>query len=111
MNGKPDSSFPLASLTYRNISCFLQVFRELGHGFSEAVYCRALAIVPLEQGFEIAVEHAIPVQFHGQIIGTFKADIVVNGRVIVEVKATPCIEDYAMAQTLNYLKPQEVASD
>ena len=104
MDKQPDPSFPLATLTYQIIACFLQVFRELGHGFSEAVYCRALAIVLIEKGFEIAVEHQIPVQFHGEIIGTFKADLIVNGRVIVEVKATQGIEDYAIAQTLNYLK-------
>jgi GxxExxY protein len=44
------------------------------------------------------------VQFRGEIIGTFEADLVVNGCVIIEIKATERIENYAVAQCLNYLK-------
>jgi GxxExxY protein len=91
-------------LCYDIVDCAFKVFRELGHGFAEIVYRRALTIVLVEHGFDVAAEQQIPVSFHGEIIGTFKADLVVNGCVIVEVKATECIEDFAIAQCLNYLK-------
>ena len=104
MDHEDGRAFPLSALTYQIIACFFEVFRELGHGFSEIVYQRALAIVLLERGFEVAMEQVIPVQFHGEIIGTFHADLVVNGCVIVEIKAAETIENYAVAQCLNYLK-------
>jgi GxxExxY protein len=104
MGQEESRSFPLTALTYQIIACFFEVFRELGHGFSEIVYQRALAIVLLERGFHVLMEQEIPVQFHGEIIGTFKADLVVDGMVIVEVKAAEKIENYAIAQCLNYLK-------
>ena len=104
MDHEDGRAFPLSTLTYQIIACCFEVFRELGHGFAEIVYQRALAIVLLERGFEVAMEQAIPVQFHGEIIGTFQADLVVNGCVIVEIKAAETIENYAVAQCLNYLK-------
>jgi GxxExxY protein len=104
MDDDLERAFPLSALTYQIIDCFFEVFRELGHGFSEIVYQRALAIVLLERGFDVAMEEKIPVHFHGQSIGTFEADLVVNGMVIVEIKATETIENYAIAQCLNYLK-------
>ena len=104
MEEESQKNFPLGALTYQINAAFLDVYRELGHGFSETVCCRALVIVLLERGFEVDVEHHIPVLFHGEIIGTFRADIVVNKRVIVEVKATPVLEGHAVAQALNYLK-------
>jgi GxxExxY protein len=104
MGAQTAKPFPFATLTYQIVAAFLQVFRELGHGFSEAVYCRALTVVLLERGFDVLAEHPIPVMFHGEIIGTFEADLVVNQSVIVEVKATESIENYAIVQTLNYLK-------
>jgi GxxExxY protein len=64
----------------------------------------ALAIVLAERGFDVVMEERIPVQFHGEIIGTFEADLVVNGCVIIEIKAAETIENYAVAQCLNYLK-------
>lgn len=99
-----ERAFPLSTLTYQIIACFFEVFRELGHGFSEIIYQRALAIVLVERGFDVAVEQRIPVQFHGEIIGTFEADLIVNDCVIVEIKAAETIENYAIAQCLNYLK-------
>jgi GxxExxY protein len=96
--------FPHGNLTYRIVGCFLDVFKELGRGYSEHVYRRALAIVLRENGFSVLSEHRMTVMFHGQQIGSFKADLVVNRSVLVEIKATPTIEDYAIAQTLNYLK-------
>jgi GxxExxY protein len=99
-----ERAFPHSALTYQINGCFLQTYRELGYGFSEAVCRKALAIVLVESGFEVRVEHEIAVSFRGELIGTFRADIVVNDTVLIEVKATPILEPYATAQILNYLK-------
>ena len=68
------------------------------------MYRRALVIVLRAAGLEVAEEVPLPVHFRGTLIGTFRADLIVNGVVLVEVKAAAAIESYAEAQTLNYLK-------
>jgi GxxExxY protein len=84
-------------------ACY-QVFRELGHGFSEKIYRRALAIVLREKGLAVIEECEITVHFHGTLIGSFNAALVVAGTIIVEIKAAQELESRDEAQLLNYLK-------
>jgi GxxExxY protein len=93
-----------ADLTRTIISAFFTVYNELGHGYSEKIYRRALAIVLRELGLEAIEERRIKVIFHGAVIGTFWVDLVVNGKIIVEIKATKELETRDHAQILNYLK-------
>ena len=95
--------FPHSDITERVIAAFYAVNRELGYGFSENVYRRATAVVLRQDGLE-TIEELITVTFREKLIGTFYADLVVAGVVLVEVKAAPAIENYAQAQILNYLK-------
>ena len=76
-----------ADITKAIIGAFYDVFHELGHGYSEKIYRRALAIVLQERGFDVIEERHIRVIFHGINIGTFYVDLVVNGKVVVEIKA------------------------
>jgi GxxExxY protein len=99
-----ERDFPHKDITQSIIDAFYQVYRELGYGFSEAVYRRATAIVLRDYGLDAVEEQVITVTFHGVRIGTFYADIVVAGVVLVEVKATATMDNYAQAQLLNYLK-------
>lgn len=96
--------YPHVELTNLIINAAYCVFRELGHGFAEIVYRRALAIVLRENGLGAREECPVNVHFHGALIGSFKADIVVADVVLVEVKATKEIENRHEAQLLNYLK-------
>ena len=93
-----------SSITGPVLAAFFEVYNELGHGFSERVYRRALAIVLLAAGLDVAEEVPIHVHFRGTLIGLFRADMIVGGRVLVEVKAAAAIEPYSEAQVLNYLK-------
>ena len=99
-----EAYLPHADITERIIRAFYEVYRELGYGFSESVYRRALALVLRQNGIEVSEERSICVTFRGSIIGTFYADLVVAGRILVEIKASSTIERYAEAQILNYLK-------
>ena len=99
-----ERDFPHKEITQHIIDAFYEVYRELGYGFSETIYRRAIAIVLRDRGLAAVEEQSITVTFHGVRIGTFYADIVVAGVVLVEVKATASIENYAQAQILNYLK-------
>lgn len=97
-------AYPHAVLTGMIINGFYRVYNELGHGYSEKIYRRALAMVLREMGLEAIEERQIKVVFHGALIGTFSVDIVVDGKVIVEIKAAREIEARDEAQILNYLK-------
>ena len=99
-----DVVLPHGNTTGRIIGAFFEVYNELGYGFSEIVYRRALAIVLGVAGLEVADEVALHVHFRGALIGSFRADLIVNRVVLVEVKAAPTLESYAEAQVLNYLK-------
>lgn len=93
-----------AEITKAIIGAFYDVFHELGHGYAEKIYRRAVAIVLRERGFDAVEERHIQVFFRGANIGTFYADLVVNGKVMVEIKAARDLDTRDEAQTLNYLK-------
>ena len=97
-------NFPHGEITGAIKDALFDTHHELGYGFSEHVCRRALAIVLRDAGFQVSEEVLLPVSFRGKSIGTFYADLVVSGRVLVEVKVMPSLMPYAQAQVLNYLK-------
>ena len=76
----------------------------MGYGFNEKVYQNALVIALKETGFNIEEQRQIQVYYHGQLVGEYLADIVVNDVILLELKATKQIIDEHEAQLLNYLK-------
>jgi GxxExxY protein len=95
---------PESDMTQTIIGCAMEVHNELGSGFLEVVYRRALALVISARGIRLDAEPGIPVVFRGQIVGKFYPDLVVDRRVIVEVKAQSTLDPKSEAQLLNYLK-------
>jgi GxxExxY protein len=91
-------------LTSRIIGCFYDVYGELGPGFSEKVFRRALFVALQQAGLGTEEEVRLQVQFRGTIIGTFWVDLVVENAVLVEIKALPELDSRATGQLLNYLK-------
>ena len=81
---------------------------ELGSGFVESVYRRAMCISLEEAGLEVRQEVPIDVWFHGQCIGVFKADLVVAGLVILELKVAEEMSRHFEAQLLHYLRASDV---
>lgn len=90
--------------TDRIIGTLYDVHRELGHGFSESVYRRAMALALRQAGAKVLEEAPIFVQFRGHLIGEFRADLIVDGCVLVEIKAGTEVQTYGETQLLNYLK-------
>ncbi len=86
------------------LRCFYDVYRELGGGFIESVYHRALEVALRDAGMKVAVEVPIPVHYRGLIVGEFKADVTVNGCVLLELKAVNGLDSMHEAQILNYLR-------
>jgi GxxExxY protein len=91
-------------LTEQILAACFQVSNELGAGFVESVYQNALAIVLREKGLQVDCEYPSSVSFHGQTIGSFYADLFVEEKVIVELKAVSALTDGHKAQIINYLK-------
>lgn len=102
--------FPHRELTERIIGVFYEVYNELGYGFLESVYHRALVIGLRDAGLEAEPEAKLPVSFRGQTVGEFEADVFVERKVILELKAADDFCSAHEAQLLNYLKasPAEV---
>ncbi len=95
-------------LTDKILNAFYQVYNELGRGFLESVYESALEICLLEMNLSVERQKDVSVYFHGQNIGYFKPDIIVNGCVILELKAVKEICSAHHAQILNYLKATDI---
>lgn len=97
---------PLAQgeITGAVLQVFYQVYNELGSGFLESVYCRALAVAFTEAGLPATPQARLTVTFRGQPVGLFEADFLVARAVIVEVKAIAAVTPTHRAQLLNYLR-------
>ncbi|TYO98342.1 GxxExxY protein [Geothermobacter ehrlichii] len=92
------------ALTEQVIGCAYAVGRELGCGFLEKVYENALRIELEREGLRAEQQHPVQVCYRGQVVGDFVADLLVDGDLIVELKAVKQLEDVHLAQCLNYLK-------
>jgi GxxExxY protein len=98
MRGKHDE------LTQRIIGVFYDVYNELGKGFLESVYREAMRLALTQARFKVESEVSIPVEFRGVVIGIFRADLVVNEAVLIELKACDALTREHESQTLNYLR-------
>jgi GxxExxY protein len=97
-----------AEMTRRIIGVFYEVARDLGHGFLESVYRKSLLIALNAKGLKAEEEVGIEVRYREQIVGKFYADIVVEGLVILELKASDTITKLFEAQLLNYLRSSQM---
>jgi GxxExxY protein len=90
-------------LTERIIACAYAVHNALGPGFLEKVYENALRIQLEEEGLAVAQQQPIPVRYRGRLVGEFFADLNVEGRVIIELKAVQSWSKDHQVQLVNYL--------
>lgn len=86
------------------IGAFYKVYRTLGYGFLERVYQNALFFELQSRGFECKVQHPIQVYYEGRIVGDYVADIIVNDKIILELKAMQELCSAHEFQLINYLR-------
>lgn len=101
-------NFKHRELTQKIIGVFYEVYNELGHGFLESVYENAMAIALRQANLQVIQQSPVPVHFRGQVIGDFRADILVENTIILELKAARMLDNAHEAQLLNYLKATEI---
>jgi GxxExxY protein len=91
-------------LSGRVIGCAFRVINTLGAGFPEKVYENALAYELREAGLAVVQQHGITVHYAGVVVGEYAADLLVEGIVMVELKAVRALDTAHAAQCMNYLK-------
>ncbi|MEW6203209.1 MAG: GxxExxY protein [bacterium] len=91
-------------ITETIISAALKIHNTLGCGFLEKVYENALVHEMRKRGLQVETQKPIQVVYDDIIVGDYKMDIIVEGKVIVELKASGVIEEVHKAQLLNYLR-------
>jgi GxxExxY protein len=95
--------YPGSELTGKIIELAIEVHRTLGPGFLEAIYENALVIELEKVGLKCEQQKQVDVFYKGIKVGEHRLDLIVNGKVIVEVKAVKSLEDIHRSQIISYL--------
>jgi GxxExxY protein len=91
-------------ITQKILGAAFEVINELGAGFLESVYHKAMLVALHQKGLKVEPEFPLAVMFRGQNVGQFYADLLVEDKIIVELKAVQTIAPEHKAQVINYLK-------
>jgi GxxExxY protein len=96
--------YKYSDVTSKIIGCAMEVHNNLGNGFQEVVYQRALSIEMKLQKLVHEREKEMPLSYKGHHIGTRRVDFFVDKKIMVEIKAIKELEDVHLAQAINYLE-------
>lgn len=96
-------------LTHRIIGCAMEVHNQLGNGFQEVVYQRALAIELRNNGISFVRELEMPLKYKGESVGTRRVDFLVEDKILVEIKAIEKLEGVHKAQAINYCEAYQLS--
>ena len=94
-------------LSNKILNSFYAVYRELGYGFLEKVYENALLYELKSKGLYCEKQRAIDVFYKEKTVGRYYADIIVENKIIIELKASPIVDEHIF-QLLNYLKATDI---
>ncbi len=100
--------FKYRELTERIINVFYKVYNKLGYGFLEKIYENAMMLELKKEGITSTSQSPIRVLYEGEIIGEYYADILVDNKVIIEIKASRRLAGENEAQLLYYLKATDI---
>lgn len=101
---EPSGELLHGEITGKVLEAAFEVANELGAGFLESVYEKALLVALAEKGLRVKSQVPVTVRFHGQDVGQFVADVLVEECVLVELKAVKSLAPEHQAQVINYLK-------
>jgi GxxExxY protein len=99
-----EEKYKYSDLTSKIIGCAMSVHKELGNGFQEVIYQRALGIELGMQGLLFTREFEMPIFYREQQIGTRRVDFLIDGIISLEIKALSKLENVHFSQAINYLE-------
>lgn len=102
------SNYLHTEITEKILKAFYKVYNTLGFGFLEKVYARSLMIELRREGLEVEKEQPIDVYYDEFKVGQYFADLIVENKVIVEIKAAEGLCPEYDAQLINYLKATDI---
>ena len=102
------SNYKHSHITEKIIKAYYRVYNTLGFGFLEKVYVKSLIIELRKEGLETLKEYPIDVYYEEFKVGLYYADIIVERKVIIEVKAVEALCSEHDAQIINYLKATDI---
>ena len=94
--------------TDKIIGAFFKVYNNLGYGFLERVYQNALLIELRKLGLHSETEKPVKVYYDGELVGDYRADIIVDNCIIIENKTAESLAEEHEFQLINYLKATEI---
>jgi GxxExxY protein len=97
-------NYPHSHITEQIIGAFFEVYNQLRSGLRENVYERAMVLALRDRGLQVEQQATVSVRFLNQVVGAFRADLIVASTVLIELKALPTIVPDHVAQTLNALR-------
>ena len=103
-----ENDYLYQDLTAEIIRCFYIVYNKLGYGFLEKVYEKALKFELEKAGFQVERQKPINVYYETELVGEYYADLLVENKVIIELKASVAMCEEHENQLINYLKATEV---
>ena len=108
MNELPEEYPPHEMLARKIIGLAMKVHRELGCGFVESIYRGALAIELRDAQIDFEIHPILPVFYKGEEIGVFQADVIIQNKMIVELKAVDALNVSHSVQLINYLSAAHI---
>ena len=108
MNRMPDNPESHQILARQIIGIAMKVHRTLGCGFVESIYREALAIELRSAQIEFEIHPVLPVFYEGNEVGVFQADLIIENRLIVELKAVEALTVPHSVQLINYLAAAQI---
>jgi GxxExxY protein len=95
-------------LTHSVVGAFFEVYNTLGFGFLENLYARALERELISRGHDVKREFAVSVRYKGEVLGHHRLDMVVDDRLVIEIKATENLHRDSQRQLFNYLRATNI---
>ncbi len=108
MHDQQDQNLSDDRLTERVIGLCFQLHNELGGGFLESVYEAGMAVLLDESAIPYRRQVAVPVRYHGKLLGNFRADLLIADQLLVELKACEGLSKIHQVQLVNYLKATSI---
>jgi GxxExxY protein len=105
---RDEERYPEQELTKRILKSAFAVHNSLGAGFLERVYANALAVELRASGAPLKQEVPFKIRYRDEVVGDYVADMVVDGRVLLELKACAALDSVHLAQILNYLRASKI---